>query len=117
MPPAPQPYLTGVQATADSSGEARVRFDGPGFAWDILDVELITMDVTGSTSVPEARLYRGDPATGQLLGVNADGISGQFRTSGASDRIESGRVWWLVWTGATAGAVCNATLTGTIRRR
>lgn len=113
---APIPRQIAVQAIADASGVATVRFDGPGGSFDVLDVEVISLDCN-SAGVPEARLYRGDPSAGQLIAVNPDGLTGQFLTAGAANRIESGRVWFLRWTGCTPGAVCNAVLAGTERRR
>lgn len=106
-----------VQAVAGSDGIATVRFPGPS-QWELLEVDMIALAVTGSTALPEARLYSTfPPAAGTLLATDLDGASGAFSRTGASDAIQPGQTWCVQWTAATAGAVCVATLTGTIKRR
>lgn len=104
-------------ATADADGTATVRFDGPAISFDTLAVYLISLDVTGSNTEPEARLYNGRPASGRLISLNVDGTAGQFVADGNPWDIPAGFSWSIQWTGATPGADCSASLSGTERRR
>lgn len=105
-----------VQATAGADGIALARFPGPA-AWEAIEVDMIALNVTGSDLLPEARLYStSPPAAGTLLATDLDGRSGSFTRTGSSDAINPGQTWVVQWVGATPGAVCTATLTGTLRR-
>lgn len=103
-------------ATAAADGTATVRIVGPGDAFDVLIVDLISVTST-SGLLPDCTLYRGNPADGRRLAYNPDGQTGTFEGGGTADRITSGDVWSLRWTGADPGAVCTASITGTVRRR
>lgn len=102
--------------TANAAGEATLTFYGADASFEVLRVDVISLDCT-STLVPEARLYRGDPSAGRLIAVAPDGLAGQFIGGGPTDYIESGRSWSVKWTGATPGSTCAAQLSGVTVRQ
>lgn len=109
-------YTTAGQAIAGADGTARVVFRGPA-QWESIDVDAISLHVSGSSTLPEARLYSSaTPQAHRLLASDLNGSSGSFRRTGSSDVIGPSDAWCVEWTGATPGAVCTATLTGTHTR-
>lgn len=105
-----------MTAEADAAGVATVSIYGPGDAWDVLDIDMIALS-SSSAGLPEARLYRGDPASGILLGVTPDGLTGGFTGGGAGDRLGPSEVWSVQWAGATPGSLCTVAVSGVQRRR
>jgi hypothetical protein len=113
---APRPFTLNKSATADAAGTAVVRFTGPGDAWNVITVDVISLQ-SDSAGLPEARLYRGDPASGVLMGIAPDGLTGGFAGGGAADVLGPSDVWSIQWVGADPGSTCTAALSGVERRR
>ncbi len=111
-----RPVTLNITAQAGADGVATVRITGPGDAWDVLDIDMIALSCT-SEGLPEARLYRGDAATGILLGVAPDGLTGGFTGGGSGDRLGPSEVWSVQWTGCDPGSLCTVAVSGTQRRR
>lgn len=105
-----------LDAVADADGRAVVRFQGPVVVQDVINVDAISLR-SDSEALPDATLYRGAPAVGRRIAHVADGKTGGFFRTGASDVIHGGDVWTVEWTGADPGSTCSAALTGTVTTR
>lgn len=107
----PANWTTSATQVADASGNAAVRFQAPNVGPRGLLVVSIALLVTPSTGrIPTCAVYRDDPTPPNLLARRLNGSSGTF--VGESDVLYMGQALVVVWSGATPGASCSATLRG-----
>jgi hypothetical protein len=95
---------------ANGSGLATITFQAPNVGPRGLAITSIALLVTGSTTIPQCTAYRNVVAAQNVLARKTAGDRGTF--VGQDDVLYMGQQLVLVWTGATPGASCTATLRG-----
>lgn len=92
-------------AIADAGGTATVRLAGSSTPSQVLVLRSLTVSST-SSATPEVRAYMNLVDPTRLRGGSRDGRFDQ--ATGEGERLGSGDVLILQWTGCTPGAVCTA---------
>jgi hypothetical protein len=95
-------------ATVDGTGRALVQL-GPVPPWRRWSVDRVAVSATSGD--PEARLYRGEPATGNLLGGTYTGRLDTYDPA-RSIELHAGQSLTVEWTGGAPGSTATATATG-----
>lgn len=104
--------LTDTQV-ANAQGTATITFQAPNVGPRGLQIASIALLVTGTTAIPQCIAYRNVVADQNVLARKTAGDRGTF--IGTDDVLYMGQQLVLVWTGATPGARCTATLRGSGR--
>lgn len=96
------------QVAANANGEAIVRLGPvpPYQRWTVTRLSVSSQSVDRSA----ATVYRGEPFQGNIL--DSAPYSGNSDTTDTVFTFETGETITVQWTGATVGALCNATLSG-----
>lgn len=106
----PANYTNSATATASGAGTASVTFQAPNVGARGLRIVSVALTVTPSTQIPQAAAYRDQATPPNLLARKLNGAAGTF--IGEGDVLYMGQRLVIVWTGASSGASCTATLRG-----
>lgn len=97
-----------VTVTADAAGRAVATLQ-PLRAFESWRIRGITVASTSTTSIPEARVYRGSESPSSLV----DGtFTGTLDHSSVTVELHNGERLICVWSGVDVGAQCSLTIQG-----
>jgi hypothetical protein len=102
------PLNEGKPTTADANGRAVITFQ-PLRAGEDWRITRTSIQNTGTTNVPEVRVYRGVEAPTALVEGT---FSGNMDTSDTEIHLRNGEQLLVVWSGADANSSCSATVDG-----
>jgi hypothetical protein len=97
-------------AVVDAGGRALVQL-GPVPPWRRWSVDRVAVSATAGN--PEARLYRGEPAAGNLLGGTHTGALDTYDPARPVE-LFAGQSLTVEWTGGAPGSTATATATGSL---
>lgn len=95
-----------VVLSASGGGTVKIGPGRPGTKWH---VKVLAVSTSTAVAVPEARIYLGEPASGNLLGGTYTGSSD---STDLDVWIYAGQKLSVVWTGGDSGARATVSVYG-----